>query len=79
MKRIGLAFVGVILLASLVKALNLTSGECPVVGSNNTRVFYLPGAEYYDQLTHTKKYREQRVCFKSESAAITAGYRRSLR
>lgn len=79
MKRFGVTFAGVILLASLVMALDLTSDGCSVVGNSNTLVFHAPGGQHYDQMVHSKQYKNHRVCFKSVSDATAAGYRRSLR
>ncbi len=78
MKRFGLTFLGVILVASLVKAIDFSSNGCSVVGNANTLIYHAPGGQFYDQM-HTKKYEDHRVCFKSESEASVAGYRRSLR
>jgi hypothetical protein len=57
-----------------------TPEECPAIGNAQTRIYHVAGDPNYRQmLVENKKAKtDNRVCFKSLSAAEEAGYRRSL-
>jgi serine protease Do len=49
--------------------------DCPVIGNMKSRIYHVPGGQYYAQL----QFSESASCFKSEEDATKHGYRRSMR
>lgn len=54
--------------------------ECPVVGNTNSRIYHVPGGQFYDRmLVLNADGKDNRRCFFSEAEAQKSGYRRSKR
>jgi hypothetical protein len=68
---------GPVLAFSEVKPGALLPGfsDCPVIGNIKSRIYHVPGGQYYAQL----QFSESAICFKSEEDATKHGYRRSMR
>lgn len=49
--------------------------DCPVIANRGSRIYHLPGGQFYDQM----RFSPDRVCFEIEEEAIRAGLRRSKR
>ena len=54
--------------------------ECPVVGNTNSRIYHVPGGQFYERmLVLNADGRDNRRCFASETEAQKEGYWRSKR
>lgn len=72
-----IALMLALFLPLLASARDYTPKECPVVGNTNSGIYHVPGGRYYLRMLRQNKRGDNRVCFRSEAAAIAAGYRRS--
>ena len=70
----------VIVLSSLgAFASDYTPSECPVVGNTNSRIYHVAGGQFYSMMLVKNHGSDNRECFRSESEATRAGYRKSKR
>ena len=82
MKRSLLLFLGLlclVLMASPAWARDYTSRECPVVGNTQSRIYHVPGGNFYPRMLRQNQGLDNRRCFTSEAQARAAGFRASKR
>lgn len=80
MKLMSFILTGLMLLTTgAALARDYTPKECKVVGNTNSMIYHTQGGQFYDRMLKENARGDNRQCFKTTSAAQSAGFRASKR